>query len=143
MTLFWTIFLIGFIMLEALTTQLVCIWFAGGALAALLSAFCGIGNLGQAAVFVLVSALLLVFTRQFVRRIKSKEPVKTNAEALIDTEAIVLEDISNVEARGSVKVGGIVWSARSADGKDIDAGTHIIVKEIDGVKLLVSKLEEE
>lgn len=143
MAVFWTIFLIGFIILEATTTQLICIWFAGGSLAALLSALCGVGKLGQAAVFVVVSALLLIFTRQFVNRLKSKTPVKTNTEALIDREAVVLEDISNVESRGSVKVGGTIWSARSTDGNDIKAGSHIVIKEIEGVKLLVSKLEEE
>ena len=73
-------------------------------------------------------------------KIKSAEPLKTNAEALIGQTAIVTENISNIDAKGRVKVRGMEWSARSADGDTIAKDSHVIVKEIDGVKLIVDKI---
>lgn len=143
MALFWTIMIAGFIILEAATTQLVCIWFAGGAFAALITAMCGLNPWFQTTVFVITAALLLIFTKQFVRKLKSKTPVKTNVDALIGQTAVVTEALSNLNSIGSVKVRGMIWSARSENGNDIKEGSLVTVKEIDGVKLIVINKEEE
>ena len=136
----WIILLIGFIVLEAATTQFICIWFAGGALCSLICSILNLSVSVQWFVFIISSALLLVFTKKIVDKIKSAEPLKTNAEALIGQTAIVTENISNIDAKGRVKVRGMEWSARSADGDTIAKDSHVIVKEIDGVKLIVDKI---
>lgn len=142
MQILWLILLIGFIVLEAATTQFICIWFAGGALGALICALLNLSTTVQTCVFVILSALLLVFTKKFVDKLKSKSGTKTNVDALIGESAVVLDDISNLDSKGSVKLRGIEWSARSADGNPIPSNTHVTVKEIDGVKLIVDKIAQ-
>ena len=142
MEIFWLLLFLGFIILEIATTQFICIWFAGGSLTALICAMCNMNITVQTIVFVVVSALLLVFTKQFVDKLKSKDKAKTNADALIGQVGVVLEDISNIDSRGSVKMRGLEWSARSSDGSEIPANSHVTVKEIDGVKLIVDKIPQ-
>lgn len=139
MTLFWTIITIALIALEASTAQLVCIWFAGGAFAALIVALFGLSIWTQVLVFLIISVLLLIFTRSFVNKLKSKDPEKTNAEALIGENAVVISPISNAQESGTVKIRGMVWSARSEDGADIREGKIVTVKKIEGVKLIVKE----
>ena len=140
MVILWTVLLIGFLVLEAATTQFICIWFAGGALFALIGALLNLSISLQTCIFIIASALLLVFTKKFVERLKSKGNTKTNIDALIGQTAFVTDDISNIEAKGSVKLRGMQWSARSADGSPIEKDSHVTVKEIDGVKLIVDKI---
>ncbi len=142
MEILWAALFIGLLLLEAATTQLVCIWFAGGALFALIGEFVGLSIPFQICIFIIASGLLLVFTRKIVDKLKSKENTKTNVEALIGQSAIVTEDISNLDARGSVKLRGIEWSARSAGGETIEKNSYVTVKEIDGVKLIVDKISK-
>ena len=140
MEILWLIIFAGLIILELSTVQLICIWFAGGALAAFICALFDASPAIQAVVFVAVSALLLVFTKKFVNKLKAKTNTKTNADALIGQSAIVTDDISNINSKGSVKIRGLEWSARSLDGSEIPANSHVTVQEIDGVKLIVSKI---
>lgn len=139
MEILWLVLFVALIILELATTQLICIWFAGGALAAFTCALLNLNIAIQAVVFVLVSAILLVFTRKFVNKLKSKSGAKTNADALIGQAAVVTEEISNLNAKGSVKIRGLEWSARSSNGDDIPKESYVTVKEIDGVKLIVEK----
>ena len=62
---------------------------------------------------------------------------KTNLDAVVGMEALVTEAIDNINARGAVKVYGKEWSARSADGEPVPAGTTVVVERIEGVKLIV------
>jgi len=140
MEILWLILFGGFVLLEFSTTQFICIWFAGGALASFICALLDLSILTQTIVFVLVSGLLLIFTKNFVNKLKAKSDTKTNADALIGQSAIVTENISNIEAKGSVKIRGLEWSARSTDNNEIPANSHVTVKEIDGVKLIVEKI---
>ena len=136
----WLILLVGFIVLEALTTQLICIWFAGGAIVALLLAVLKLNTIWQISTFVLSSALLLLFTRRFVNALKSKAPAKTNVDSLIGETGVVVEGISNKDSKGCVKLRGVEWSARSNDGTYIQENDYVTVEKIDGVKLIVNKL---
>ncbi len=143
MEILWLILFAGLIILEFSTTQFICIWFAGGALVSFICALLGLSVTVQSVVFVLSSGLLLVFTKKFVNKLKSKPDVKTNADALIGQSAVVTEDISNLNSKGSVKIRGLEWSARSLDGSEIEADSYVTVKEIDGVKLIVDKITQK
>ncbi len=140
MEILWTALLVGFLVLEASTTQFICIWFAGGSLFALIGALLDLSTPVQITIFIVASALLLVFTKKIVDKLKSKDKEKTNIDALIGQMAIVTDDISNIEAKGSVKLRGMEWSARSSDGSSIEKDSYVTVKEIDGVKLIVDKI---
>ena len=65
---------------------------------------------------------------------------KTNLKALVGERCLVVEDISNIHAKGLVNLKGSIWSARSADPNDyVEQGTIVVVKTIEGVKLVVAR----
>ena len=134
--------MIVFLLAEAATVTLVSIWFAAGALAAVVVALTG-GGLGfQVTVFLLVAALMLISLRGVVRRYIRPKLVRTNVDAVIGTTGIVTTPINNVAALGQVKLSGMEWSARSTDGSHIPEGTLIRVDRVEGVKVFVSLAEQ-
>ncbi len=135
--LFWLIALIVFVIVEIVSVGLVSIWFAAGALTALIcSALHGALWL-QIVWFVVVSAVALVFTRPLVKKYVDPNRVATNADRNLGRTALVSERIDNLAATGSVRLDGVTWTARSTDGSVIEPGETVVVREIQGVKLLV------
>lgn len=136
MVYFWVSLIVVFLIIEALTTQLVTIWFAVGAGGALVAQLLHAPEWVQWIIFIAVSGVLLLATRPIAKRMKKKvQP--TNVDALIGKTAIVSEAIDNTAGKGQVKVGGNVWSARSLDGSKIREGEEAVVRTVEGVKLIV------
>ena len=134
----WVALLAAFIIIEATTAQLLTIWFAIGAFAAIVTTFITDSIVAQVIVFVVVSVIALAITRPLVKKLTKANKQPTNADMYIGKEAIVTEDINNLEAKGLVKVGGSIWSARTeVDNYTIPAGAHVTVVKIEGVKLIV------
>lgn len=140
MLLTWIVLLIVFVILEALTTQLTTIWFALGAVAAIIAYMFGAQIWIQWVVFTLVSLAALALTRPLVKKITSKAKTRTNADMVIGKSAIVENTIDNSQAQGTVRVNGNVWTARSEKGEVIPQGSKVVVMRIDGVKLIVNKI---
>lgn len=134
----WIAMLAVFIVIEAATAQLVTIWFAVGALAALVTALAHGPIALQVVVFVVVSIIALIATRPLVRKITNKKEARLNADRCIGNTAIVTETINNIDGSGMAKTDGKVWTARSADGSIIPEGAQVKVDKIEGVKLIVS-----
>ena len=128
---------------EALTAGLVSIWFVAGSAAALIGAFLGAGLGVQVALFVAVSAAALAVTRPLVRRYTAGKAVPTNLDRVLGDSGKVTETIDNENSTGAVYVDGKTWTARSADGSVIPAGTVVEILRMEGVKLFVKKLEEK
>lgn len=141
---FWLILAVVLIVVEASTYSLISIWFALGALAAIIPALIS-GNAvwAQFAVFVVVSAVSLAFTRKFLKNVLRYNPEPTNADQVIGKQAVVKEEINNIQETGKVTVMGLDWSARSADDSVITVGEVVSVKEINGVKLIVERIKTE
>lgn len=138
MLIVWLVFLIVCIVVELATMGLTMIWFAGGALVAAIAALCHAPLVLQIVLFLLVSVVLLFFTRPIAVKYFNKDRVKTNVESMIGRQAIVISEINNLEGVGQVTVGGQEWAARSKDEDvEIPVGTVVIVKAISGVKLIV------
>ena len=135
----WLILAVILMIIEAMTVGLTCIWFAVGALAAMVLAFLKVGLPAQVVVFFAVSIVLLATTRKiFVNKLKTGSE-KTNTEALIGEEGVVIEDVRPHEV-GIVKVKGQEWSAVAPDNETvIEKGETITVSAIEGVKLIVIK----
>lgn len=134
----WVALLAAFIIVEAATAQLLTIWFAIGSFAALVTSFFTESIIIQIIVFVVVSAIALAVTRPLVKKMTKVKKHATNADMYIGKEGIVTENIDNLDAKGLVKVGGTVWTARTeTDGAVIPEGTHVTVVKIEGVKLIV------
>lgn len=138
----WLILFIVLLVIEIFTMGLTTIWFAGGALAALLMAVIGFGLPVQAVVFLAVSVVLLVMTRPIAVKYFNTERQKTNAESLIGLQAVVLQDVDTLHASGLVEVNGQEWSAKTdeADGY-IPKDSVVSIEGIQGVKLIVKAKE--
>ncbi len=138
MAVAWGFVLIAGIVIEVITVQFVSIWFACGSLVSLILAGLGAPRWAQLSVFIAVSAILLILTRPIVKRLRGGF-VRTNADLNIGRTAIVTEEIKNEFSKGRATIGGVSWKAVSEDGAEIPAGETVVVKEIDGAKLIVAK----
>lgn len=133
---------------EVVTEGMISIWFVAGSLAGLLTCMSGwaLGGLSpeatQVLVFAVVSAAALVLTRPLVRRFMTRPHVPTNLDRVLGMVGKVTEAVDNERASGAVYVDGKTWTARSADGSAIPAGTQVKVQKIEGVKLLVQYSEK-
>lgn len=138
----WLIALVVLAVLEAATVTLVSLWFALGALAALITSFFVQNIWIQFAVFLVVSLVTLLVIRPLARRYVTPAQVATNADRAVGSEGVVTQAIDNRNAQGQVTVGGSVWTARSDPEEIIPKGTTIRVLRIEGVKLIVTPTEE-
>ena len=143
MKLIWVGLLVIFMVGEGLTVGLTAVWFAAGSLAALVCALLGGPLWLQIALFIVVSALCLLAIRPIAHKYLNSKVEPTNADRILGTEAVVTEDICNLQATGAVRVGGIVWSARSENDALIPAGTLVRVLRIEGVKVYVEPVKAE
>lgn len=135
---FWLAVMIVLLIIEGVVPGLVSVWFAVGALAAMLSALFEAPFWLQTVWFLIVSIASLCLTRPLVKKYVNSKVQPTNADALIGKECIVTESIDNIAGEGAVKISGQVWTARSTDDSvKIAQGKIVTVKEIRGVKLIV------
>ena len=141
---YWLIALVVFLVIEAATLGLATIWFAGGALVALIAALCGAGLGIQVASFLVVSLVLLFFTRPLAVRFLNKDTLKTNVDRVVGMEGVVTEEISNLAGTGKVSLGGNMWTARTEnEGGTIPVDAVVTVLRVEGVKLIVKVKEKE
>ena len=137
----WLGVMVLFLIVEAATVTMVSLWFAGGALAALVVALLDGSWLLQIIAFLVVSAGLLALLRPLARKHFTPKLTKTNVDSIVGTEGYVTADIDNVAATGKCKLGAMEWTARSATGEKISTGTLVKVEKIEGVKAFVIPVE--
>lgn len=139
--LVWLILVILFIVGELVTVGLTSIWFAVGALIALLGAFLGLPFWFQVILFIAVSIICLIATRPLANKFINRRVQNTNAESLIGQEIRITEQVSNLDQTGTAVVHGQEWTVRAADDKEIiPQGELARIKSISGVKLIVEKI---
>lgn len=132
------------LLIEILTIGLTTIWFAVGALAAFLLALVQVPLMIQIVVFIVVSVVMLVFTRPIMTKYLNKKTTKTNAESLVGRKARVLIPINNLKSEGQVMVNGMEWTARSTkDEVTFQKDEMVRIAGISGVKLIVEKENKE
>ena len=137
MQIIWLVLLIVFAASEAATVGLTSIWFAAGALIALIAALLGGPVWVQITLFLAVSLLCLAAARPLAKKHLNSRVEHTNADRVLGAQAQVTEDIDNIHGKGAVIIRGMTWSARSEDGGPISAGTMVKVLRIEGVKVFV------
>ena len=134
----WLAFMIVFIVVEIITVGLTSIWFAGGALAALLAALTRLRIDLQNLNIIALTIIQLFYTRPFALKYVKPHNVKTNYEEIIGKEVLVTERIDNKEETGKAVFNGMEWTARSIEEQSVmEAGEKAHVVEIKGVKLYV------
>lgn len=133
----WIALILLFIIIESFTMQLISIWFTVGAFVAGIAYLLG-ANVGvQAALFFVVSILLMIVTRPMAKKLLKNSGAKTNKDRIINEIGIVTETIDNINAKGQIKVKNETWSARNLGNGIIEAGTEVTVISIEGVKAMV------
>lgn len=140
MIVFWILALAAFVVIEIATVGLSSLWFAVGALGALISACFSAPLWLQVTLFVVISALSLALVRPVLVKKLSVRRSATSFDRVLELVGVVTADIDNVAGTGSVKVDGKTWTARSYNGQPIPAGTHVKTECIEGVKLIVSPI---
>lgn len=137
----WLGAMVLFIIIEAAVPGLVSIWFAMGALVAMLSALLGAPLWLQVVWFIIVSIAALLLTRPLAKKYVNAKTQPTNADRVIGKECVVREPIDNVMGTGAVAVDGKVWTARcTGDSCKAEPGQLMRVVRIEGVKLIVEEL---
>ena len=140
----WLAALILFGIGEAVTVGLTSIWFALGALGALIVSSLGFGFWPQFLTFVVLSAISMALIRPIAKKILAPNYAPTNADRVVGTTGLVTEEIDNIEGKGQVNLSGQVWSARSSQANGvIPAGCEVKVLQIQGVKVIVEPIASE
>ena len=143
MRMIWLGILAVFLIIEAITAGLTTIWFAGGALAAAVAALLGGNLVTQVILFLVVSLLLLVFTRPLAVKYMNRGLEKTNVNDLPGRTAVVTEKIDNLAQTGRLRINDIEWTARAEkDNVVIPAGAIVEITEVRGVKVIVKEMKE-
>ena len=137
MIIVWIVVFVAALIVEAASFALVSIWFAAGALGALIAASLGASVTVQLIVFALLAGLLLLFTRPLLKKLFPNKFIPTNSELEIGKTAVVIEAIDNASGKGRVRLGGVDWAAASESGEKIPDGEIVKVKEVRSAKLIV------
>ncbi len=124
---------------EILTVGFLLLWFAIAAVVAMLVSFITTNIFIQILVFVIVSVILIIFTRPILTKYTKNDNTVTNSNAIIGKIALVTEDISLLNSTGQINVDGEIWSAKTMDPNlTIPKGSKVEIIGIDGVKACVA-----
>lgn len=138
----WFALMVVFLIAEGVCPfHLISVWFSVGSLAAVVVSLLGGAVWLQVTVFLVVSAGLLIALWPISRKLLQPKAIRTNVDALIDSQGYVTADIDNLTATGQVKLGAMEWTARSTTGDPIKAGTLVKVDRIEGVKAFVTEVK--
>lgn len=137
----WLVLMTVFICAEMTTVSMTSLWFAAGALVAMIAGLLGAQLWLQVCLFVAVSAVLLWLLRPVAKKYFTPKLVRTNVDAVIGTEGIVIDEIDNLRSVGTVKLGALQWTARSTSGETVLPGTRVRVDRVEGVKAFVTPVE--
>ena len=131
------------LIVEFFTWDLTSIWFAvAGLVALIMSAIDGINWVWQLGVFIVISAVLIIFVRQICRKLLLKSDEKTNVDAFIGKKAKLLTAVGENENFGTVKFNGVVWNATTENGNKLEKDTEVEVVKVDGNKMIVKAVVE-
>ena len=134
----WLIIILVFLIIEGMTTNLVTIWFAFGALCAFISSYFTNNIIIELIVFIVFTILSLIFTKPILDKYIKKDTIKTNIDMIIGKTGIVTEDITPLKC-GRVKLQGKSFMAIS--DKEIKKDKNVEVLKIEGVKVIVKEKE--
>jgi membrane protein implicated in regulation of membrane protease activity len=142
MPILWLIVFVVALLVEANCICLLSIWFAVGALVALVAALLNWPIWLQVLLFTVVSVTLLASLRGVTRKYLKPKLHRTNLDSILGSQGYVTANIDNAAAKGAVKLGAMEWTARSTTGSSIPAGTLVQVDRIEGVKAFVTAVEK-
>lgn len=136
---FWVAITVVCIVIETLTLALTTIWFGISAFVLVFLAFTPIPFVAQLFIFVVLSLILLIFTRPLVQKKLSQKKIATNYERVIGQIAVVTKKITALD-KGSVKINGMEWTAAVREDVILEEGCKCIIEEIAGVTAYVKQI---
>lgn len=122
---------------------MVSIWFVVGGIGALVASLFHVSPGLQLLIFAALTAVTLAATRPFVKKIMNFKKTDTNSDRYIGQTGSVTVEINNMLGTGQVNVRGSIWTARSEDGGVVAPGEKVLVKSIEGVKLIVVRQSDK
>lgn len=138
--LWWLILAGFFLILEIATEGFLIFWFGIGALIAMIISFIWPeAMLTQIIVFGIASAILVLCTRKFSKKVEPKTSNTSNVYSILNKEALVTTEIDNILGKGQIKIDGDIWSAKSENGEKISVNSKVEIVKIDGVKAVVKQ----
>ena len=139
--LLWLIIAGSMVLLECMTAGFLVIWFAVGALFAMVTSLFVESLAIQVGIFAIVSSLLILLTKPLVKKFIQKDDEKPNVYTVIGKTALVTKDIDTDKGSGQVKVDSDTWSAKDIDNGNIPMGTKVEILKVEGVKVIVKKID--
>ena len=141
--IFWFIVLAALVAIEAVTADLLTIWFMPAAVVCIVLAALKVSFPIQIIVFFVLSAVFVVLYKKVLKKyIVSKKNQKTNVDLIVEETGVVQEEINNLAATGLVKIKAQMWTARSSDDSVVlHVGEHVRVVCVEGVKLICEKVD--
>jgi len=137
----WISVIVLAVILEAVTDQLIAIWFVPAAIVSTVLDFMNVDFIFQVLVFLVISIVGIIFIRKYLTRFKNDPSTRTNIDAIIGEKCVVTERISTFAGCGQAKVKGQLWSARGVNEDDeFEVGEVLKVVAIEGVKLICKKI---
>ena len=138
----WSVIILAAILIEVSTIALTSVWFALGGIVALILAIFDVNFGWQVLAFVVVSTAALLATRPIAKKMNTKDVIHTNADKIIQMVGVVTKTIPAGEI-GEIKVNSELWRAKSLDAEDIEVGEKVIVNNLDGNKVIVSRANKK
>ena len=139
----WLGLMILFLIVEASTVGLVSIWFAAGALVALIAGMIGAPLWLQVVLFLVVSGVMIALLRPLTRKYIAPKKTAMNADRHVGRICLVQETIDDLHDSGAVKLDGVIWTARTGTDEVIPVGEKVCVLKLEGAKLYVERVKEE
>lgn len=139
----WLILFVVLVIFEIVTMGLTTIWFAAGALVAFIASLLHATWWVQFVLFIIVSLVMLIFTRPFAVKYINRHTTRTNVDSIIGMTGRVIAQIDNEQASGYVTINGAEWAARSAGGDIIPVDAIVQVKSVEGVKVIVEQVKQQ
>ncbi len=130
------------ILIEALSQDLIAIWFSLGSLISLvLSAVPNLAWYIELIVFALVSLFVMFLTRPFAKRLLLNATRYTNIDEYVGKRVSVIKEISKYE-NGEIKINGIIYQACLLEEEydPIKANEIVEIVTFKGNKVIVRRL---
>ena len=136
----WIGIIVLSVVMEAVTDQLISIWFVPGAIIGTIMDYFKLDIVWQVLVFLALSLVGILLVRKQLMKFKPGANTKTNIDAIIGEKCVVTEKIDNFAGCGQAKVKGQIWSARGLDENDVfEIGEVLRIVAIEGVKIICKK----
>ena len=142
MWIIWLVLFVAMLIIEAIGPSLVSIWFALGAVIALILSFIPeVAWWIEVIVFVVISIATLLALRPILKRYIKRNNYNTNIDSFTGKRGYVIEDITYLRP-GAVKIGDVSWTAIPVNKDEKIVENEIIeVVAVNGNKLIVKKVE--